>query len=194
MRTNRIIILILAFLAGFLGFEPLLGAQTAEEHFYRGNDLGRQGLYEDAIEEYKRSLKLNPSATVVYYNLGLACKKLGRHLEAAAALEEALRLEPQYLPAQVAMGSVYNLMERWEDAIAHLNVAVHRETGNAEAHGNLGWAYYNYKGKPPFKFLTIVNLKKAADLFEAQGLPQAAQATRKVLEEALVKYGFVSKN
>ena len=38
--------------------------------------------------------------------------------------------------------------------------------------------------------LVIVNLQKAVDLFEAQQMPEAAEATRKTLEEARKKFGY----
>jgi hypothetical protein len=83
-------------------------------------------------------------------------------------------------------------LNQWEDAIGQLNIVVHRNQNNAEAHGNLGWAYYNYKNGPPFKHLVIINLKKAVALFEAQNMSQAAQATQKVLDEAIAKFGYQS--
>ena len=81
-------------------------------------------------------------------------------------------------------------MERWQKAIGHLNRVVHRTQENAEAHGNLGWAYLNYSDGPQFKMLVILNLDRAVELFEAQKMPEAADATRQTLEEARKKFGY----
>lgn len=97
------------------------------------------------------------------------------------------------MDARYGLGNVYNHLERWEEAIAQLNVVVHRRRNDAEAHGNLGWAYYNIKIEPPFKLLVIVNLRRAVDLFESKNQLEAAEATRKILSEAMVRYGYQVK-
>ena len=171
-----------------LGGPETPGAEEAKDWFQEGNRLAREGQFESAVEAFRKSIQLNPGATVVYYNLGLALKKMKRYEDSVSALEKAVELEPDYLDAHLALGNVYNLMEQWESAVAHLNLVVHRIPDDAEAHGNLGWAFYNYKIDPPFKMLTILNLRKAVRLFEDQGIAQAADATRRILDEALAKF------
>ena len=114
--------------------------------------------------------------------------------EAAVALEKAVALEPGNLDARYSLGNIYNHLERWEDAIAQLNIVVHRRQDDAEAHGNLGWAYYNFRKGPPFKYLVIINLRKAVDLFELKNQHEAANSTRKVLDDAMIKFNFNRKN
>ena len=101
-----------------------------------------------------------------------------------------MKLEPFHLDARLSLGNVYNRLNKWEDAIGQLNIVVHRQRNNAEAHGNLGWAYYNYEVGPPFKHLVILNLKKAVSLFDAQNMRKAAEATQKILDEAIAKFGY----
>ena len=109
-------------------------------------------------------------------------------------MEKAVELEPGNLDARYSLGNIYNHLERWEEAIAQLNMVVHRRQDDAEAHGNLGWAYYNFKKGPPFKYLVIINLEKAVTLFESKDQHEAANSTRKVLEDAMTKFNFNSKN
>ena len=160
----------------------------AEDWFLKGNSLSHQGLLKEAVEAYKKSIEINPQATVAYFNLGLALKKLNRLEEATTAFKKTVELEPGNLNARYSLGNTYNHLNRWEDAIAQLNVVVHRRQDDAAAHGNLGWAYYNIKKGPPFKYLVIINLKKAVELFESKNQISAANATRKVLEEAMTKF------
>jgi tetratricopeptide (TPR) repeat protein len=168
--------------------------EKAEDWFLKGNILSSKGRFEEAVDAYKKSIDHNPNATVSHFNLALAYKNLNMPGEAAVALEKAVALEPGNLDARYSLGNTYNYLERWEDAIAQLNMVVHRRQGDAEAHGNLGWAYYNFKKGPPFKYLVIVNLKKAVQLFESKNQIEAARSTRKILEDAIVKFGFNSKN
>ncbi|NIQ01428.1 MAG: tetratricopeptide repeat protein [Nitrospinaceae bacterium] len=187
-------LLILCLTGGVWAGGSPAAAQDAEGWFIEGNRLSAQGRFEDAVEAYQRSIRLNPRSPAAYYNLGIAYKNLEAYEQAVQAFENTLELEPFNLDARVSLGNIYNLQEKWEKAIGQLNIVVHRRRNDAQAHGNLGWAYYNYPGKPSFEFLTILNLRKAVDLFEAQGQNQAAESTRKVLEEALRKFGRQGKN
>ena len=168
--------------------------EKAEDWFLKGNILSRQGRFEEAVDAYKKSIGRNPNATVVHFNLALAYKNLNRQGEAAVALEKAVELEPGNLDARYSLGNVYNHLERWKDAIAQLNMVVHRRQDDAEAHGNLGWAYYNFSEGPPFKYLVIINLRKAVELFKSRNQNEAANSTQKVLEDAMIKFNFNNKN
>ena len=168
--------------------------EKAEDWFLKGNILSRQGRFEEAVDAYKKSIGRNPNATVVHFNLALAYKNLNRQGEAAVALEKAVELEPGNLDARYSLGNIYNHLERWEDAIAQLNMVVHRRQNDAEAHGNLGWAYYNFSKGPPFKYLVIINLRKAVELFKSRNQIKAANSTQKVLEDAIMKFNLNSKN
>jgi len=160
----------------------------------KGNALSRKGNFEEAVDAYKKSIERNPNATVAHFNLALAYKNLNKPKEAAVAFKKTVELEPGNLDARYSLGNVYNHLERWEDAIAQLNIVVHRRQDDAEAHGNLGWAYYNLRKGPPFKYLVIINLTKAVDLFELKNQHEAASSTRKVLDDAMIKFNFNNKN
>jgi len=165
-------------------------ALDAQGWFEKGNELSRQGQFAEAINAYQKSVEQNPLSPTVHYNLGIAYKNRQEFEKAVSAFKKTLELEPFHLDARLSLGNVYNRLNRWEDAIGQLNIVVHRDRNNAEAHGNLGWAYYNFKKGPPFKHLVIINLKKAVALFTAQNMSEAAQATQKVLDEATAKFGY----
>ena len=168
--------------------------EKAEDWFLKGNILSRQGRFEEAVDAYKKSIENNPKATVAYFNLGLAFKKLNLLEEAATAFKKTVELEPGNLNARYSLGNTYNHLNRWEDAIAQLNIVVHRRQDDAEAHGNLGWAYYNFSEGPLFKYLVIINLRKAVELFKSRNQNEAANSTQKVLEDAMIKFNFNNKN
>jgi len=168
--------------------------ESAEDWFLKGNRLSQQGRFEEAVEAYKKSIELKPNATVVHFNLALAYKNLNKQEEAAVAFEKSVELEPGNLDYRYSLGNIYNHLQRWEDAIAQLNIVVHRRQGDAEAHGNLGWAYYNFTKGPPFTYLVIINLRKAVDLFKSRNQNEAASSTQKILEDAMIKFNFNRKN
>ena len=172
----------------------LVLANSSKDWFEKGNSFQNEGAYQDAVEAYEKSAELNPKYWVVYQNLGLAYQKLRNFEKASEAFQKALKLAPDNLDIHLSLGSVYNFLEKWEQAISHINLVVHRRSNDAVAHGNLGWAYFNYTSGPPFRMLTIVNLSRAAQLFEQEGMTQAAEATKKTLEEAKNKFGFNDEN
>ena len=165
-------------------------ALDAQGWFEKGNELSEQRQFKEAAEAYEKSIGLNAKSPVAHYNLGIAYKNLKEYDNAVSAFKKTIELEPTHMDARLSLGNVYNRLNRWEDAIGQLNIVVHRRQNNAEAHGNLGWAYYNYKKGPPFKQLVILNLKKAISLFGSQNMPEAAEATQKVLDEAIAKFGY----
>jgi len=179
--------LVMIFLAGLVSNAWSL---DAEQWFVEGNRFSSEGKFEEAARAYQKSIDQNPLAPVAHYNLGIAYKNLRQLDKAAIVLEKAVELAPTNLDIRLTLGNVYNMQERWTDAIAQLNIVVHRQQNDAQAHGNLGWAYYNYKDGPPFKQMVILNLSKAVELFSKQDQQQAAEATRKILEEAKIKFGY----
>ena len=177
------------FLFIFLLQASIAWGLTPEQWFQEGNKFSAEGQFKEAVKVYKKSITGNALSPVAHYNLGIAYKNLGQFDDAITSLEKSVKLEPVNMDARVTLGNVYNLQERWSDAIGQLNIVVHRKKGDAEAHGNLGWAYYNYKEGPPFKKVVILNLARAVELFKEQDQIQAAEATKKILEEARNKFG-----
>ena len=184
----RVVASLVVFL--LVGLTSNAWSLDAEQWFLDGNRLSSEGKFEEAAKIYQKSIDQNPLAPVAHYNLGIAYKNLRQLDKSAISLEKAVELAPTNLDIRLTLGNVYNLQERWKDAIGQLNIVVHRQQNDAQAHGNLGWAYYNYKDGPPFKQMVILNLSKAVELFELKNQLKAAESTRKTLEEAKLKFGY----
>ncbi len=184
----RVVLLLTVFI--WVSLASNAWSLDAEQWFIEGNRFSSEGKFDEAVRAYQKSIEQNPLAPVAHYNLGIAYKNLRQLDKSAVVLEKAVELAPTNLDIRLTLGNVYNMQERWKDAIGQLNIVVHRQQNDAQAHGNLGWAYYNYKDGPPFKQMVILNLSKAVELFGKQNQPQAAEATRKILEEAKIKFGY----
>ena len=184
----RVAVLLVLFGCGSLSSNAW--SLDAEQWFVEGNQFSSAGKFEEAARAYQKSIDQNPKAPVAHYNLGIAYKNLRQLDKAEVVLEKAVELAPSNLDIRLTLGNIYNMQERWKDAIGQLNIVVHRQRNDAQAHGNLGWAYYNYKDGPPFKQMVILNLSKAVELFKKQNQLQAAESTRKILEEAKIKFGY----
>lgn len=65
-----------------------------------------QGLYEDAITDFRLAIAKAPQRAYLYNNLGYACLLAGRHNEARIALDQALVLEPGHLRAEFNLANL----------------------------------------------------------------------------------------
>jgi len=75
-----------------------------------------------------------------HFNLGLALMGEGRLAEAIGQYEQAVHLNPNYVPAQNNLGIALEQTGRLEEAIGHLEQALRIKADYAEAHNNLGLA------------------------------------------------------
>jgi len=105
----------------FLG--QLLGqyARTGPEQTLPVAQL--RALRAEAVTHLQRAAAVEPSAKAEHA-LGLACHHAGRHGEALACFEEAVRLDPQLARAHDDLGNSLLELGRVEDAVSHLRRAV----------------------------------------------------------------------
>jgi tetratricopeptide (TPR) repeat protein len=64
-----------------------------DAYFRRGLTLSRQGLWKEAIDAYKESLRVNPDNAQTYLNLGFVYYELGYDREAQQAFDIASKLQ-----------------------------------------------------------------------------------------------------
>src|SRR5918997_495721 len=125
--------------------------------------------FEEAAASFRRAAEIDPDYGQAHFNLALAHLKLGREREADAALQAAVRayytagdehfkagrlkeaeesyrgmlqIDPEYAPALLRLGLVYNDTRRFEEAAGHLRLAASREPANPYAHEGLAEALH----------------------------------------------------
>lgn len=67
----------------------------AKDSFRRGVQYSLKGDHEKAVEEYKKSLELNPNSAVAYSNLGFEYYDLDQFDKSAEYQEKALDINPE---------------------------------------------------------------------------------------------------
>ncbi len=60
----------------------------------RGDRYSRNGVYEQAIENYTRAIELDEAFAEAYFNRGVSYYELGRYQDAITDLSQAIRLNP----------------------------------------------------------------------------------------------------
>ncbi|MBB6430364.1 tetratricopeptide repeat protein [Algisphaera agarilytica] len=93
----------------------------------------RGGHVFDALSLLRRSIELDDTQPIWWFNLGVSCAAGDRHAEASECYRAALRLQPYLVPALYMLGRSLQTMGLLDDAAAALAQALRIEPGHEEA-------------------------------------------------------------
>ena len=96
--------------------------------------------FDDAIDNYKKALKIKPDYAEAYYNMGIALKKKGDLEGAIVSYKHALEIKPDYAEAYYNMGNALKDKDNFEAAIISYKNALEIKSDYAEAYYNMGIA------------------------------------------------------
>ncbi len=160
----------------------------AKQHFDYGVALQKENRWQEAEEQYKIALRLNPSAPKSHMNLAVALMAQAKFDEAAPHMEEALRLEPNDGEFHLRYANLLQRIGRGDEVGPQYEAAARLLTDSPEAH-------YNYalflasagKGNDSLSELRqVVQLKR--DHVDAQLQLADALFAKGNLEEAKMHY------
>jgi tetratricopeptide (TPR) repeat protein len=106
----------------------------------RGFAYCRFGRMQTGLPDLNWYVKQYPRDSVGHFELGL-CETLGDASRASQHIGEALRLKPDFMPAQQARGWLLQREGKWQEALPDLKLVVEREPKNAMALLQLGRIY-----------------------------------------------------
>ncbi|MBI5682735.1 MAG: tetratricopeptide repeat protein [Deltaproteobacteria bacterium] len=99
--------------------------KKAITHQTRGNAFEDEGKFNDAITEYKESLKYSPDDVNTLFNLGVVYLKANKANEAVTAFERIVKLAPKDTEAYNLLGIAYKgsgneigAKKAWEKSLA----------------------------------------------------------------------------
>jgi tetratricopeptide (TPR) repeat protein len=105
------------------GYPAVVANKLANAHSALGDDYRAAGSLADAIDQYRRALRLRPGFADIRLSLGRVLLEAGEHEEAARELDQVLRRRPNWLDAMLLRGLAAYLQgdletasEIWEDA------------------------------------------------------------------------------
>ena len=106
--------------------DPFVAGKLANEHYKLGNIYLDLGMNDEAIEEYKKAIKLYPRLPDVHTKLGIALRNKGLIEDAIVYFAKAKEINPNYGAAWVQLGLSYYVkgliglaFEEWEKALEH---------------------------------------------------------------------------
>ena len=116
--------------------------ESFQSHQLNAEVLVIQGKLNEAAEEYRKVLALNPALSGIHYQLGellLAGDRAPNSLDAARQeFEEELKLHPRSAGAEYELGEMARQARQWDEAIQHFNRAISADPQFADALIGLG--------------------------------------------------------
>lgn len=115
------------------------GCQTGEKDSMASNilqqgphvdyvDLGRdyyaKGQFKDAIAEFNKAIKINPSDVDAYYYRGCTHFAAENYKKALSDFNKAVKIDPTYVNAYINRGYYYHLKNQYPKAIADFKKAL----------------------------------------------------------------------
>ena len=80
---------------------------SAALYFYKGITEYNLNNFDDAIDNFKKSIVINPDNPSPYYNLGIVYDKKGGLETAITYYKKAIAISPEYAKAYFYLGHVY---------------------------------------------------------------------------------------
>jgi tetratricopeptide (TPR) repeat protein len=118
-----------------------------DELYHLADLYDRNGLYAQAIETYKKVLKLKPDMGFAYVKMGTAHDRLNQPAEAVAAFKKAEKYMPKYPVLYNNMGVAYGRMNKFNEEVVALKKAIKLRPAYTSARFNLGITYLRLHNK-----------------------------------------------
>jgi len=104
--------------------------EAAEDWLKEGLRLQQLGLYQSAVDAYKKAITFHPDFVDAYYNMGIAYGSLEdvgqpKIDQAIGALKHAVLLNPVFVHARIALGASYIRRGDFQDAVDLLEESAH---------------------------------------------------------------------
>ena len=119
-----------------------LNPNNARTHyFYAVGCLGPQNRTEEALEQYRVALSLDPLSSIVNSNYALMLTQARRYPEALAEFQKVLARDPNFTPAHYKLSQLYAIMCRFGDAVSEMRQILTKPvTATPDAKGYLAMA------------------------------------------------------
>lgn len=159
---------------------------------HEGEDLARQGKYDEAIIKFEAVLKLDPNNVLTLNRCGLVLRLQSKYDEAIAKFEVVLKLEPNNVDALMICGNILMEQDKHDKAIAKFETILKLEPDHVGALISYGLALMNQTyDKAIAKFEAVLKLEPNNEMaLHMYGLSLMGQGK---YEEAIVKFEAVLK-
>ena len=124
-----------------ISLDPVDTSILAYAYYNRGLVNTQKNSYDNAIDDYDESIKLNPDFADAYYHRGWAYGEKRDYDSAIASHSKAIELRPDYAYAYYHRGWAYGEKRDYDSAIANHTKAIELSPDYAYAYYSRGWNY-----------------------------------------------------
>jgi len=110
-------------------------------HYNFGNVYSRKGLYNQAVDEYKKALQIRPNSSKAYNNLGFVYSKMGFLEKAIDEYQKAVHIQSDNARFHANLGIVFRKKNLLEKAIIHHEKAIKIDPHLYDSYDDLGMIY-----------------------------------------------------
>jgi tetratricopeptide (TPR) repeat protein len=110
--------------------EPVLRGKLSNLHADIGDIYRSIGLFDLAVDEYKKALSLNPAYMDIRTKLGQALRENGRPNDSLVQLREVLKKKSSFHPALIQLGITFYTLGKVKEARQAWKKVLEKEPGN----------------------------------------------------------------
>lgn len=118
-------------------------ADQAAQLVQQGDDLSKQGKYDEAIKEFTAAIELDPTLTSAYLGRGQVYCLQSRGLMALTDYSTAIELDPNNAPAYYGRGWAQLSNSAWDGAVSDFSKSLELQPDQDRAYNGRGWGYVN---------------------------------------------------
>ena len=107
-------------------------------HYFLGEKLLTEGKDREALEEFKKAIKLDNKLLKAYSGLAKVLIKHGKFNDAEKVLKEALKINPNFIEGNHLLGEVYLELNNDEEALHYLKQAYNLNPKNVDRNITIG--------------------------------------------------------
>lgn len=115
----------------------------AEGFLFEGIAFFYSEKYEDAEEEFRKAINLNPDVAGTHFALAFVLNKLERYDESEEEHKKFIEINPDIAEVHYSLGLLLNDLERYGEAEEEYRKTIELNTEYAEAHRALGILLYD---------------------------------------------------
>ena len=115
------------------------------QHQKLGENFFREGRYDQAIQEFQKSVKVKPDYFVSNYGLALSYLRAKNYEKAVESLEKTLKIAPDRVDVRYSLGVAYQGMGRLEKALQVYHEVGKMDPRSHQVFNNAGMIYAEMK-------------------------------------------------
>jgi tetratricopeptide (TPR) repeat protein len=110
-------------------------------YLFKGVSNGIEGKYDDAINQFKKAIDINPEYAAAYNIRGIAYSMQGEYEKAISDFTKAVEIDTNYADAYTNRGLVFENRGEYNQAIMNYNQAIGIDSIQSFAYCNRGLIY-----------------------------------------------------